>query len=141
MQCSAARLGVEKPRAPGAGWCSRQRALLVLTACSAPHAPGAAAAAASLLLSWGTNCPTALLFCVIQLSIFRMLEDVLVPLSYTSQEKVIHSFSKALLPEAFKYNQVIMARGCSIQCSVLLHATAINSAKFSLFLLVFSPGD
>lgn len=54
-------------------------------------------------------------------------------------EKII-ALSKAFLPKTFKYN-LVMAPGCSIHCSVLMHTSAIYSTMFSVFPPVFYLGE
>lgn len=132
MQCSAGWLGMENQGLQEEAGVPGRRALLVLAACSAPHAPGAASAAASLPLSPRMNCPTSSSLSCHSVEYFQDAEDVLVPLPHHSQarEEKVTALTKLFFQKCLNIN-LIMAGGCSIQCSVLLHASAIYSTTFS----------
>ena len=84
MQRSAARLGVENQGLQEQAGVPGRRALLALAARSAPHAPGAASAAASLLPYQRMSCPTSSSLSCRSAEYPQDAEDVLVPLPHTS---------------------------------------------------------
>lgn len=65
---------------------------------------------------------------------------MLVSLPVPSKLEKVIALSKAFLAKAFKYN-LVMAPGCSMHCSVLMHASAIYSIIFFVFPPVFYLGE